>query len=312
MKLSAYFAEHPELAAQWVAEQDRLVPEELSASSREKALWRCEKGHIWAAQVTARVHLGRGCPYCAGQRPIPGETDLATLRPEVAALWDADKNFPLTPQQVGPSSRRKLWWRCEHGHSWSAPAFSLSNSGCRCPVCAGKKVLAGENDLATLKPHLIKEWCAELNGPLTPQSVSLGQEKKVWWQCPLGHRYQAYLFSRTNEKGTGCPYCAGKKVLAGFNDLATLAPWLVPQWHAELNGELTPQMVTRGSHRQVWWQCGEGHVWKAAVFSRTRAKPAGCPVCAGTIRRNQPRQELFQRPQTPVSRDDPGLNSVHL
>ena len=42
------------------------------------------------------------------------------------------------------------------------------------------------------------------------------------------------------------PYCAGRKVLAGFNDLATLAPEVACQWHTTLNGSLTPDMVTAG------------------------------------------------------------------
>lgn len=80
---------------------------------------------------------------------------------------------------------------------------------------------------------------------------------------------------------SGCPYCAGRKVLPGFNDLATLAPDVAQQWHPTLNGALTPQMVTAGSHRKVWWECEQGHVWKAVIYPRTGLKKCGCPVCAG-------------------------------
>ena len=52
-------------------------------------------------------------------------------------------------------------------------------------------------------------------------------------------------------------------------------------FHPYLNGELTPQSVTKGCNKAVWWQCGEGHVWKARVCARTRPKGTGCPVCAG-------------------------------
>ena len=31
----------------------------------------------------------------------------------------------------------------------------------------------------------------------------------------------------------------------------------------------TPDMVTAGSHKKVWWQCHAGHVWQATVYSRT-------------------------------------------
>ena len=79
---------------------------------------------------------------------------------------------------------------------------------------------------------------------------------------------------------TGCPYCAGKKVLPGFNDLATKEPKIAEQWHPELNGDLTPEMVSVGSSKRVWWQCSYGHVWKAYIFSRATGSKVGCPVCA--------------------------------
>ena len=80
-----------------------------------------------------------------------------------------------------------------------------------------------------------------------------------------------------------CPYCSGQKVLPGFNDLATVAPEIAAQWHPVLNGTLTPQMVTAGSNRKVWWICSEGHIWRAAVANRALSgyKHTGCPVCAG-------------------------------
>ena len=85
-------------------------------------------------------------------------------------------------------------------------------------------------------------------------------------------------------RGSGCPYCAGRLVLAGFNDLASLEPKVARQWHPTLNGGLTPEQVTAGSRRSVWWQCPEGHVWKARVHSRTGKQRYGCPVCAGRVK----------------------------
>lgn len=90
------------------------------------------------------------------------------------------------------------------------------------------------------------------------------------------------MTSRSRE-GAGCPFCAGRKVWPGFNDLETVEPKVAAQWHPTLNGQLTPRMVTAGSRRKVWWQCPEGHVWKAVVYSRAGKRKCGCPVCAGRI-----------------------------
>ena len=98
------------------------------------------------------------------------------------------------------------------------------------------------------------------------------------------HEWQAVIAARAVEN-SGCPYCTGRRVLAGFNDLAALHPEIAAQWDDTLNGTLTPEMVTPGSHKRVWWKCHEGHVWKTAIYSRTGKQKCGCPVCAGKTTR---------------------------
>ena len=141
MTLAEYFAGDAALAGQWDGEKNDVSPEGLSTGSREKVWWKCEKGHSYRSAVFARVTIGRGCPYCAGQRPLVGETDLATVSPAVAALWDGEKNAPLTPQDVTAGSHKSVWWRCRRGHSWRAAVFSLTKGGSGCPYCAGKLVI---------------------------------------------------------------------------------------------------------------------------------------------------------------------------
>ena len=136
---------------------------------------------------------------------------------------------------------------------------------------------------AGLRPELLAQWDHAKNS-MEPSAISIGSHNMVWWRCEKGHSWQARMFSRTREKVAGCPYCTGKKALPGYNDLASLRPDLAFQWHRGLNGSLTPDQITLGSNKRVWWRCGEGHVWLAAVYSRTRTKGAGCPVCAGMVR----------------------------
>lgn len=73
-----------------------------------------------------------------------------------------------------------------------------------------------------------------------------------------------------------------KEALLREWDTARNAP-LTPQ--AVTYGSLTPEMVTAGSRKKVWWECPLGHVWKAAIYSRTGKKKCGCPVCAGKARK---------------------------
>lgn len=272
----------PHLAAQWDQERNGdLTPDQVLPGSHRKVWWQCPEGHRWQAFVKSRVG-GAGCPVCQHRALSVGETDLAACFPALAAQWDQERNGDLTPQDVFPGTQRKVWWRCARGHVWQARVSSRAQNGAGCPVCTGRQILPGENDLATLFPAVAQAWHPDRNGSLTPARISPYSNRKVWWQCPRGHSYQAVVSART-ASGSGCPYCTGRRVLAGFNDLATLEPALAQEWHPTLNQGLTPDQVTSGSHKRVWWQCPAGHVWKAVVYSRARGKRCGCPVCAGKV-----------------------------
>ena len=101
-------------------------------------------------------------------------------------------------------------------------------------------------------------------------------QKKVWWQCDKGHEWQAEINGRAN--GVGCPVCANRIVVVGFNDLATTHPRLAAQWHPTKNGDLKPDMVTVGSRKRIWWLCENGHEWETHLYHR--ASGAGCARCS--------------------------------
>ena len=122
---------------------------------------------------------------------------------------------------------------------------------------------------------LMNEYCYERNENLNLDRLTIGSNEKIWWKCSKGHEWQAMIGNRT--KGQRCPYCSGKKVLKGFNDLQTVIPDLASEWHATKNGNLKPCDVTKGSNKKVWWMCSKGHEWQACICHRS--KGAGCPYC---------------------------------
>ena len=275
-------SQYPDLAKEWHPTRNLpLTPEQVRPGSHRRVWWICGKGHIWQAQIKSRTE-GTGCPVCTNRRLNQGGNDLATTSPELAEQWHPFKNGSLTPRDVTEGSHRKVWWRCEKGHEWQAAVTVRARKGSGCPICAGKRIVPGENDLQALFPLIAGQWHPAKNGALRPDTVSPYSNRKVWWQCKLGHEYQAAVAARTMS-GSRCPYCAGRKVLPGFNDLTTLEPEVAKQWHPALNGTLTPQLVTAGSHRKVWWECDQGHVWQAVIYSRTGPRKCGCPICAGRV-----------------------------
>lgn len=135
---------------------------------------------------------------------------LETGRDELLSQWDEHLNGPLTAADITYGSKRKVWWRCSLGHEWQAVVAARTSNGSGCPYCAGRKVLTGFNDLATREPLLAKQWHPKLNGSLTPEMVTPGSHRKVWWQCPDGHVWRAVIYSRSGPQKSGCPICAGR------------------------------------------------------------------------------------------------------
>jgi hypothetical protein len=249
-------SQYPELAKELVGAE----PTSINSGSNKSQKWLCAQGHYWEAKVSNRVR-GSGCPYCTGNSVQEGFNDLATTHPLLAREaigWDARK--------FSSGSGLKKKWRCKKGHEWDAVIKSRV-IGRGCPICANKKVLGGENDLAKIQPALAKEafnWDAST---VVPHSNS-----KKTWRCTLGHLYSASPAARM--RGTGCPICAGKIVLKGFNDLETKFPEIASEAYLWEAASLTPF-----SNKKVLWQCPKQHVYQMRVGARTTLGN-GCPFCA--------------------------------
>ena len=205
----------PNLAKEWhPTKNGSLSPQDFKPNSNIKVWWLCPKcGYEYQAIIANRTK-GTGCKNCSNQILHSGENDLATVYPDIAMQWDYEKNDGLMPNKVFPNSNKKVWWKCDKGHSWRA-APNTRTSGCNCPYCAGNKVWVGFNDLATTHSELSAEWNYDKNGELTPQMVSAGSGKKVWWKCQkCGCEYQSIIGNRV--KGYGCK-CSGKWALKKIN-----------------------------------------------------------------------------------------------
>ena len=202
------------------------------------------------------------------------ECSFLLLNPEIAKEWHYEKNGNLKPENVTANTTKKVWWICHKGHEWQATIASRNrNHGC--PYCAGRYPVTGENDLLTVNPTLASEWNYEKNKELKPEHLTPNSGKKVWWICSQKHEWQAAIYSRSS--GCGCPYCAGNKVLRGYNDLQTVNPTLATEWNYEKNDGLTPLDVLPNSDKKVWWKCCKGHEWQSTIGHRNHGR--GCPKC---------------------------------
>lgn len=134
---------------------------------------------------------------------------LADSRPDLA--WQVvDRDLAKT---LTAGSGKKVQWRCPlyPRHLWEAAVYSRARGGAGCPVCAGKRVDAGDNDLATTHPEVAKQ----LVDPRVAATISAGSSKKQEWRCPKDQRHEWTSTTKNRVLGRGCPVCANRKILPG-------------------------------------------------------------------------------------------------
>jgi hypothetical protein len=193
---------------------------------------------------------------------IVGENDLATTHPYLAV-----EAHGWNPQEYSYGSEQILPWKGKDcGHQWDTSPNQRTHGKTNCPYCSNNKILAGFNDFGTHYPELAKQavgW--------NPQEFSPKSGVMVNWKCDLGHVFPCTIKNKVNAN-VKCPYCSGKKVLVGFNDLATTRPYLA----LEADG-WDPTTVTRGCNKKLDWLCVKGHRYPAKVNLRDAGR--GCPYC---------------------------------
>lgn len=277
-----------DLLDQWDYEKNApLTPEQVAPVSGKRIWWKCSKGHSWEAIISSRTKGHSGCPYCSGHKVLSRFNDLASTHKELLLDWDYEANPNISPNEITSGSNKKVGWKCHVcDYKWQAVVYSRV-AGTGCPSCGRKKVSLARQlvktgqSLSELYPQIATEWHPTKNFDVIPQGLSTGSERVVWWKCQHGHEYQMSVYARTKAKQ--CPICSNKRVLSGYNDLATTHPHIAAEWDYERNSDLLPTNITYGSSKKVAWKCALGHGWETTIASRTTGNKTGCPICSGNV-----------------------------
>ena len=269
---------HPEIAR----EAYGWDPTTVTGGTKRKFNWICSEGHVFSQSLNYRTRIDKrvrkndrdtdsnlgkevkNCPICNGSTIISGINDLASQFPEIAK-----EAFGWDPSTVAKRSGLKFNWKCEEGHIYLAAVANRTVGGTGCPVCAGKTISVGFNDLSSTNPEVAQEaygW--------DPRTVTAGTAQIKQWKCSSGHIFKASVKSRKNSWPSGCPVCANKVVLKNFNDLATTHPEIAREAHG-----WDPTTVTRGNTKKLEWMCSKGHIFVNNCNARTHLGRS-CPVCA--------------------------------
>ena len=198
--------------------------------------------------------------------------------PELVAQWHPTLNGDLTSDMFSYGSNKKVWWKCSAAddHEWIATIKDRTR-GYGCPCCAGRKIVKS-NCLTTTHPTIVSQWNFAKNSNLTPDMISAGSDRKVWWKCCVANDHEWMASIGCVVRGTGCPCCTGQKIVKS-NCLTTTHPEIAAQWHLRKNGLLRTDDFTAGSNKKVWWVCRVNsiHEWESMIADRTRGY--GCPIC---------------------------------
>ena len=281
-------ARFPGVAAEWHPTRNPTGPEEIMPGSKKRAWWLCGVcEREWETRIDFRTAMNTGCPSCRNR--IRALEKSGTMDPALQEQWSPLNENPAT--LYSPHSNFKAWWVCEVGHEWNAP-ISRRTQGSGCPVCSGREVREGFNDLPSVCPVIAAEWHPTKNDRQV-LSVTAGSGYRAWWKCEKGHEWQTDVATRVLHR-TQCPYCTGLNPIEGTTDLVTTHPELVSEWHPTKNSK-SPQEVSPGSGYRAWWVCAKGHEWQTQVCNRT-GQNTGCRYCAnnGTSRAEQELAEFVR------------------
>lgn len=242
---------------------------EQCVNSRELVRWQCAYRHIWSARVSS-IRAGLWCPSCAKNRPLSIE--------KMRSIARARGGSCLSSRYV--NGKTPLLWSCKYGHIWKAwPANVKDGSrrkGSWCPECYNwRRKFQRTSNIESMRILAIAR------GGRCISIEYAGSRFKLAWQCKRGHSWHA--LPSAVIQGTWCPVC-GRNQRLKLSQLQDLA--------ASRGGVCLSRAYV--NHRTaLWWQCSEGHEWKAASGKVRRG--SWCPKCVRR-RRGKLREVPDERP----------------
>jgi len=218
-------------------------------------------------------------------------TSLADVCPGVALLLHPDNK--IKPTAIPYQSNRSLKWKCpDCKYEWSATVTSVVNSYVNfnrtgCPKCAGKVLVVGENDAATIDPIAAQCWDSERN----PDELSdhrLGDTDYRCWKCPkcnTSFKREIYVMCRKGSSHL-CEPCSKKEAIVGRfkkvansgNNVLEKYPAVAKYWDYMKNEDV-PENYAPYSEKEKWWICSQcGNSYRSLICVRTR--DGGNTVCS--------------------------------
>lgn len=225
--------------------------------------------------------------------PLNERKPLSVEVPEVAELWESEKNRGFGPHQFSMGSNIEVWFRCPEGpdHVFQKAISSMvlaKRKGQKgCPACKGDMVTEG-NSLARLFPQIAAEYNHQKN-TVDINNVSYGSSRRVWWICSsCKHEWQTAISNRT-QLSSHCPACSGRVSFINLNDYPSVKLF----FDNRKNRDVNPARISSG--KPLHWSCKRfpDHIW-VAPFTSTNLYDY-CPFCRGAMVSENNNLSLFPK-----------------
>ena len=190
------------------------------------------------------LYMGHGCRDC--YRESLSKRLKCTHEEFVKKLllknqYYANGDFEMIGQYTGNRSYIKC--KCKKcGHEWNAPSVSLLR-GYGCHQCRIN------NELKLQQEVFLNRLKEVHRGNIIAIDEYNGMNRNIRFQCSLGHIWSTDPHNVL--RGSCCPYCSGRKVLKGFNDLWTVRPDIAKLLKNHEDG----YKYTKASHTKVDFVC---------------------------------------------------------
>ena len=260
-----------------------------SQLSKKICLWKCPtcKGESYH-EIQMMTYQKNWCPYCNGDKPMPGYNTVMALYPDVASLLSPADSTDLNNEL--PTSTKYCLWKCPNcGGTNDFRVCDMVSGEAECPYCSGAKVLPGFNSVAVKYPELLERL--SVNDFTNLDEYLPTAKKTCLWRCPkCGGEAEFRICDMVIGKAE-CPYCNGTKVLPGFNSFAAKHSDLLPEWDYVANYLLdNPDTISERSTRKYWWYCSIDPTHKYCMspkdrlmFQKRQRNP--CLYCKGRRRK---------------------------
>ena len=106
----------------------------------------CDKGHSYSTNLKAYFSdMKESCPYCAGRRILPNETDAATLDPELELFSISEEN-DIDIHKISPKATTRRNWKCPYcGYRFKQSVRSMVNKHPKCQACKDTGIVDASN-----------------------------------------------------------------------------------------------------------------------------------------------------------------------